>query len=74
MEYITITVGEARIILKQSSKYLGVMIDNRLAFKVQLVYTSRKCAATTDVIAGIMPNLGGPSQERRQQLMGVVRS
>ena len=42
MEYITITVGEQKITSKQSIKYLGVMIDNRLTFKE---YLSRKCAA-----------------------------
>ena len=33
------------------------------------LYVSSKCAATTGVLARIMPNLGGPSQEMR-----VVRS
>lgn len=74
MEYITITVGEQRITSKQSIKYLGVMIDNRLTFKEHLTYISRKCAAATGALARIMPNLGGPRQEKRQLLMRVVRS
>ena len=47
MEYITITVDEQRITSKQSIKYLGVMIDNRLTFKEHLTYITIKYAATT---------------------------
>ena len=64
MEFITITVGEQRITSKQSIKYLGVMIDNRHTFKEHLPYLIRKCAATTGALTGIMPNLGGPRQEK----------
>ena len=61
IEYITITVGEKRITSKQSIKYLGVMIDNRLTLKEHLTYISRKCSGTTGALARIMPNLGGPA-------------
>ena len=65
IEYITLSVGEERITSKQSIKYLGVMIDNRLTFKEQLAYIGKKCQEkrqlllrlSTDaalVIAGLM--------------------
>ena len=47
MEFITTALGEQRITSKQSIKYLGIMIDNRLTFKEHLAYISRKCAAAT---------------------------
>ena len=50
------------------------MIDNRLTFKDHLTYIIRKCAGTTRALACIMPNLGGPSQEKKQLLMSVVIS
>ena len=69
IEFITITVGEK----KQSIKYLKVMIDNSLTFKEHLAYISRKCAAAKASLARIIPNLGGPRQEKRQLLMIAVR-
>ena len=74
MEYITICVGEESITSKQSIKYLVIIIDNRLTFKEHLAYTSRKCSATMDAPARLMPNLGGPSQEKRQLPLRVIRS
>ena len=70
MEFITITVGDQRI----ASKYLGVVIDNRLTLREHLTYIGGKCVATLYALARIMPNLGCPKQERRLLLMKVVTS
>ena len=47
MEFITITLGDQHITANRASKYLGVMIDNKLAFKELLTYIGGKCAATS---------------------------
>lgn len=57
---MTIQVGKERIVSKRSLKYLGVMLDDRLSFKRHIEYCSEKASR-------MMPNIGGPKQERRQQ-------
>ena len=69
MEFITITVGDQRITSKQVIKYYGLVTDNSLTFRENLMYIGGKCA-----LARIMPNLGGPKQERKRLLMKVVTS
>ena len=59
---------------KQTTKYLGVVIDYRLTFREHLTYIGGKCAATSCSLARIMSNIGGPKQERRLLLMKVVTS
>ena len=47
----------------QIHTYKHIEHDTRLTFK-HLTYISRKCAATKE-LERTMPNLGGPSQEKR---------
>ena len=72
MEFITITVGDPCIASKQVIKYLAVVIDNRLTFREHLTYMGGNCTLTSCVLARVMPNLGGPKQERRWLLIMVV--
>ena len=74
MEFITITVGDQHITTKLAFKYIGVVIDNGLTFRQHLTYIGGKCAATSYGLARIMPNQGGPKQERSWLLMKVVTS
>ena len=72
MEFIIITVGDQHMTSKQAIKYLGIMIGNRLTFREHLTYIGGKCAATQCAFARIMPNLGGPKQERGRLLLKVL--
>ena len=74
MEFISITIGNQRITSKQAINYLKVVIQNRLKLRKQLAYIDEKCALTLCAFTRIMPNLGGPIQERRRLLMKVVTS
>ncbi|KAF0755937.1 Uncharacterized protein FWK35_00016943 [Aphis craccivora] len=60
--------------VKRAIRYLGVRLDTRLSF-VDHVSTvaagARKAAAA---LGRLMPNIGGPSQAKRQLLMSVVQS
>ena len=59
------------ITTKKYLKYLGVMIDNRLAFKHHLEYIRNKSSKTCASLSGIMPNTRGPKYLRRKVIMEV---
>lgn len=72
MEYISLNIGDCEIETKDSLKYLGVMIDNRLSFKHHLDYVRLKAGRTCMALCRIMPNTRGPKYLRRKVLAGVV--
>lgn len=74
IEYMTIRVGEQIINSKESIKYLGVMLDNRLKFRPHIEYSSKKASQIQAALARIMPNIGGPGYPRRLLLARVVTS
>lgn len=74
IELMTITVGSTEIRSKESLKYLGVMIDNRLNFKSHISYASEKASKVQAALSRIMPNIGGPKYEGRILLSRVVSS
>lgn len=74
IEYLNIQVGEQTIVLKESLKYLGVIIDNRLNYKEHVAYAGNKAVRLQAVLAGILPNVGGPKRGRRILLAKVVTS
>lgn len=74
VEYLNIQVGEQLIASKESLKYLGVVIDNRLNYREHIVYAGDKAARLQSALAGILPNTGGPRQGRRLLLAKVVTS
>ena len=57
MKFITITVGDQRIISKWEIKYLRVMIDIRLTVREHLMYIDGKCAATSCALVRIIANV-----------------
>ena len=73
-ETITIQVGNAEIISKPCIKYLGIMVDARLSFKEHIEYVSDKAAIVNGALSRLMPNFGGPRQNRRRLLASVVTS
>jgi len=44
-------------------KYLGVMVDSRLSFKVHFDYIRDKVGRMTRALSQLMPNLRGPREE-----------
>lgn len=67
-------VQGCQIPVKKAIRYLGVQLDTRLSF-VEHATTAAAAARKTAVAIGrLMPNVGGPSQAKRQLLMGVVHS
>jgi hypothetical protein len=73
-ENITIQVGNSEIVSKPCIKYLGITIDARLTFKEHSVYVSDKAAIVNTALSRLMPNIGGPRQNRRRLLASVVTS
>lgn len=73
-ETMTIRVGRERIESKRSLKYLGVLLDDRLNFRIHIGYCSEKAAKVQGALSRILPNIGGPKQERRLLLTRVVSS
>lgn len=74
VEYITLTVGQESIQSKNSVKYLGVMLDNRLNFREHIIHASDKASKVQGALSRIMPNVGGPKFKRRVLLARVVSS
>lgn len=74
VEHLSIEVGDQTIASKESLKYLGVMIDNRLSYNEHMDYVSEKAGRVQAALAGILPNIGGPRQGRRLLLAKVVAS
>lgn len=73
-ETMTIQVGGEQIHSKESLKYLGVIIDNRLNFESHVDFSSKKASKMQGALARIMPNIGGPNYEKRVLLANVVSS
>lgn len=73
-EYIRLHIGGCEINTKDSLKYLGVMIDNRLSFRQHLEYVRVKAVDTCNALCRVMPNTRGPKYLRRRILAGVVGS
>lgn len=73
-EKATLRVGDCTIVSKPSIRYLGVMIDSRLNFGEHVMVTCQKAARVGASLSRIMPNIGGPRQDRRVLLSSVVSS
>lgn len=69
-----ILVGNSRIKLGKSMKYLGIFIDSRWSFTDHFAYVESKVAKVTIVLGRLMPNLRGPGENKRQLFAKVVQS
>ena len=74
VETITLQVGQHKITSQPAIRYLGVMIDARLNFKQQVEHAVTKATAVRTVLSRLMPNVGGPKQNRTALLASVVTS
>lgn len=73
-EDVTIHVGSNVIRTQPSLRYLGMLMDQRLSFKDNIVAISDKATAYSGILARLMPNIGGPRQSRRLLLSSVSTS
>lgn len=69
-----VRVGEHRIGMFSSMKYLGVMLDSRLTFLSHFKYIKVKMTKVTRALCRLMPNLKGPHECRRRLFAGVLSS
>ena len=74
VEYANFRVGNQTIRSKESLKYLGVMLDNRLRFKTHVEYSSKKASLMQAALSRMLPNIGGSGYARRMLLFRVVSS
>lgn len=74
IETITINIGDQEINSQPYLRYLGVIIDARLSFKVHLETVGARAARVATVLARILPVMGGARQSRRVLLANVVAS
>lgn len=69
-----IRLGDDLIPLSTEMTYLGVIIDKSLLFKSHVRKASAKAEKIGSQLARLMPNLGGPREDRRRLLSSVVHS
>ncbi|KMQ83439.1 reverse transcriptase [Lasius niger] len=70
----TISVGDSRVELKGSMKYLGVFIDSGWSFGDHFAYVTDKVSKVTRALGRLMPNLRGPREDKRNLYSKVVQS
>lgn len=73
-ESVTFTVGRQRIRSQPYLRYLGVWVDARLRFDAHLRSCSERASGVAAALARVMPNTGGPRQDRRKLISSVTTS
>lgn len=58
----------------KQTKYLGVVLDDKLIFGPHVKYAVRRAESRLSALSRIMPNIGGPGNLKRRALYGVVQS
>ncbi|KAH8407396.1 hypothetical protein KR215_009936, partial [Drosophila sulfurigaster] len=74
VETANLTVGRTAITSRPYIKYLGVILDHRLSFRVHLKLAADKASVACSALARIMPNTRGPKELRPRLISRVVRS
>lgn len=59
-----IRVGKVDILVEDSMKYLGVIIDRLWNFREHFKYVESKITKVSKALSRLMPNLRGPSERR----------
>lgn len=72
--YPKIVLDGTEIKWSKSLRYLGVQIDKKLNFKEHIHAVVVKAQTTVAKLARVMPNIGGPRQEKRILLNEVVHA
>ncbi|KAL4085204.1 hypothetical protein QTP88_027063 [Uroleucon formosanum] len=60
--------------LSTEMNYLGMVVDRSMLFKGQVKKAAARAAGIGNQLARIMPNVGGPREDRRRLLSSVVHS
>ncbi|KAL4123012.1 hypothetical protein QTP88_015245 [Uroleucon formosanum] len=60
--------------LSTEINYLGMVVDRSMLFKGQVKKAAARAAGIGNQLARIMPNVGGPREDRRRLLSSVVHS
>lgn len=69
-----ISVGNSRIKLSGSMKYLGIIIGSKWSFVDHFAYVEAKVAKVTRALCRLMPTLRGPGERKRQLYSKMVQS
>jgi len=70
----TFRINGVEIALSDSVRYLGVQLSSVLGFGKHVETASDKAMNTVSALTRLMPNVGGPSTEKRKLLATVVQS
>jgi len=65
---------EETLELKEHIKYLGVELNSKLGFKEHIKMVRAKALESTATLTRLMPNVGGPSPNKRKLLTSVLIS
>jgi len=60
--------------LKDSIRYLGIELSSVLGFRKHIEEASNKATRTASALSRLMPNVGGPSHNKRKLLTSIVHS
>ncbi|KAE9525570.1 hypothetical protein AGLY_014097, partial [Aphis glycines] len=60
--------------LSTEMTYLGMLVDKSMLFKGQVKKAAARAAEIGNQLARIIPNVGGPREDRRRLLLSVVHS
>lgn len=71
---VSVNILEQQIQATETLKYLGVIFDRRLTFKSHYEYIERKAANTMRALWRVMPNLRGPTEEKRKLYVNIIHA
>lgn len=70
----SVRIDGETIPIKGHMRYLGVMIDSKLNFHPHFEYVEKKLSKMSRALGRLMPNLRGPSENKRRLYAGVLAS
>lgn len=70
----TICMDDTTITASKSVRYLGVTVDDKLTFTPHLKAAAEKGLKTYANLSRLLPNIGGPSYQKRILLVSVIQS
>lgn len=73
-ERVRFVVGDTVVAPVRCMRYLGIIVDERMRFTDHVRECVRKAESRVSMLGKILPNVGGPSSEKRRVLLGVVHS
>lgn len=71
---VDMQVDDVTMKTQRSIKYLGVRLDSKLTYSVQINYAATKAAQIITQLSKLMANIGGPLPKKRKLLMEASNS